>query len=207
MRRLAVLGLMGVMVTACAPTYPLDQKIMLNGQYWQRIETADMIYQRGPKAQQMLMRDIARCTSELNELERMGMLRNAVPRDPDSLKTPSPDPDRGDYPKRNPAYEQALADWETPDRDGYLLNEPQEYEDLDGCMYAKGWERTKFVPYESAIRARENYLNALDQQKARTRAGERTRMPASDTAHAIEDQGNTGGNTLSDPENGGSLNP
>ncbi len=189
MRRALVLSVSSVLLfAACAPVEPLEQKIMMNGQYWQRVDTTDLIYQRGPKAQQMLMRDVALCTSELNELERQGYLRGAVPREP--ARTNSPDPDRngGGAPM---AAEQALNDWETPQRNGYLLNEPQEYHDFDGCMYAKGWDRTKYVPYETAVTARDNYLTTLENQRARTRSGER-RM-ANDPQHAVSERG-TGGN-------------
>jgi hypothetical protein len=202
---MAAFGVGVLLLAGCTPVIPLEQKIMMNGQYWQRVDTTDMIYQRGPKAQQMLMRDIGRCTSELNELERQGLLRKAVPRIDPAEVNAYPDANDSDFPKQPTPYQQALADWETPDRDGYLLNEPQEYEDFDGCMYAKGWDRTKYVPYETAYKARENYLDTLQMQQARTKSGDR--RPAGPHAHRVEDR-STGGDTKSNQNQaGGGLNP
>ncbi|MES2729859.1 MAG: hypothetical protein V4621_07165 [Pseudomonadota bacterium] len=189
MNRAVMLTLAGAaLLVGCAPVTPLEQKIAMNGQYWQRIDTTDLIYQRGPKAQQMLMRDIARCTSELNELERQGYLRGAIPREP--ARTNSPDPDHNGGGAPTPT-EDSMNDWETPQRDGYLLTEPQEYHDFEGCMYAKGWDRTKHVPYETAVIARENYLTTMENQRARTHSGERRK--ATDPQRSVEERG-TGGN-------------
>lgn len=122
------------MLTACAG--PQIDK----GQYWQRVSMSEAIYAEGPKAQQMLNRDISHCVVELRELEGLGSIKDAIPTDARGRVL---DPD-----------ERELSDWDTPERDGYLLAEHGNYHDFEGCMRDKGWERTKNVPYEVAERAR-----------------------------------------------------
>ncbi|MGB0718877.1 MAG: hypothetical protein ACPGRX_00270 [Bdellovibrionales bacterium] len=130
--------------TACTQTPKLDQS-----QYWQRIAVSETTYMRGPKAQQILNQDIARCVTELRELERLGQIKNAIPTDfsgrvidPDALE---------------------LAGYEAPDRNQYLYSENTEYTDFYGCMGHKGWERTTSVPFDAAKRAEDNfYKNHID---------------------------------------------
>lgn len=116
------------------------------GQYWQRVSTSEAVYMQGPKAQQMLNRDIGRCVTELRELERLGTIKNAIPTD---LSGRVLDPD-----------ENKMGKWDTPDHDGALLAEHTDYHDFEGCMLSKGWERIKSVPYKVAENARKNYYLA-----------------------------------------------
>jgi hypothetical protein len=102
-------------------------------QYWQRFSVSESIYMRGPKAQQMLNRDIARCVVELRELERLGVLKNAIPTDPEGRVL---DPD-----------ENALLDHDYPERDDNLFAEHENYHDFESCMQSKGWERVRQVPF------------------------------------------------------------
>lgn len=147
----------------------MTHEIEENGRYWQRIDTSDAIYQRGPKAQQMLFQDIARCTSELNELERLGAVRNAIPADSFDKDLKKVDPD---------SPEGRLARWDTPERDGYLRTEHLDYHDFEGCMTFKGWERVKYVNYETAKRARDTYLDNMGYERYREKLNE--------TAHKTE---------------------
>ncbi|MCB1592542.1 MAG: hypothetical protein KDI90_08845 [Alphaproteobacteria bacterium] len=124
----------------------INDRIDAMGQYWQRVSTTSSIYMRGPKAQQMLHRDIARCVVELRELERLGVVKDAIPAYAEGLVL-SEDETR-------------LAGWDAPERDEQLFAEQSEYYDFEGCMLAKGWERTKYVPYDVAIRSRDDYLAA-----------------------------------------------
>lgn len=41
----------------------MERELDENARYWQRKDTTDAIYQQGPKAQQMLFQDMARCTA------------------------------------------------------------------------------------------------------------------------------------------------
>ena len=135
-------------LSACAGSAPKID----GGQYWQRVSVSEASYMQGPKAQQMLNRDIGRCVTDLRELERLGVIKNAIPTDFSGRVL---DPDETDAAK--------LADWDTPERDGALLAEHTDYQDFEGCMLSKGWERIKSVPFEVAENARRNfYLAHID---------------------------------------------
>ncbi|MGQ0527261.1 MAG: hypothetical protein ACT4OY_04430 [Alphaproteobacteria bacterium] len=129
--------------TACGT---FQDKEIENGQYWQRISASDAAYQTGPKAQQMLNRDIGRCVTELRELERSGQIKDAIPTDR-SGRVLNPD-------------EMEMADHDTPTHEGALLMEQGDYHDFEGCMLNKGWERTKHVPYDVYKTSQDNYYNA-----------------------------------------------
>jgi hypothetical protein len=145
------------------PPSTAKQLELAHGQYWQRAETSSAIYQRGPKAQQMLHRDIAKCTYEVRELKRLGALRDATPADPNSLgRVPDPSTPEG-----------RLADWDTPERDGYLYAEHADFHDFETCMLAGGWERVEYLPYDVATEARETYIDTMNGEQRRTLSGER----------------------------------
>jgi hypothetical protein len=131
-----------LMMTASCSSMPDPD----GAQYWQRKSVSDATYQQGPKAQQMLNRDIGRCVTELRELERLGSIKNAIPTDHDG-KVRDPD-------------EKILSDNDTPDRDEKLLTELSDYHDFEGCMMAKGWERVKHVPYDVAEKSRVNFFKS-----------------------------------------------
>tara|TARA_Y100000031_G_scaffold40119_1_gene45499 strand:- start:108166 stop:108726 length:561 start_codon:yes stop_codon:yes gene_type:complete len=131
--------------------------------YWQREKPSETIYQRGPKAQQMLQRDIARCTAELNELRRLNAIKGGFPPDPTQRKMVAPS---YAYPA---SQSQDLASWETPERNGYLLSENGDYYDFEGCMLEKGWERTKYVDYDVIKRSEVDYLEAMEDSQYRSK--------------------------------------
>ncbi len=147
-------------LSACSST-PTKSSLMQNADYWQRTSTSEAIFQRGPKAQQMLNRDIARCVTELRELDRLGFLRTHLPGDTTRNGVPDPTTPEG-----------SLAQWETPERDGYLFAEHADYHDFETCMMAKGWERIEHVPYDVAKTSRHDYIEAINQQKHREKTGE-----------------------------------
>ena len=129
--------------SACTPGKDIKD---VGGQFWQRVSTSEAIYQQGPKAQQILNRDISRCVVELRELEELGALKNAIPTDASGL-TLSPD-------------EQVMNDWDTPDRLKNMYAEHSDYADFESCMRYKGWERVEHVPYDVSNKGRVNYLKA-----------------------------------------------
>ncbi len=132
-------------LTFSSPSYAgVNEQIEHLGQYWQRINSSSALYLRGPKAQQTLNRDIARCVVELRELERLGAVRDAIPEYVDGVVLND--------------TEARLAGWDTPERDKELFAEHSDYIDFEGCMIAKGWERIKYVPYDVEEQAHENYL-------------------------------------------------
>ena len=135
------------LAAACTPTPQVKQ-----GQYWQRVNASESVYIRGPKAQQILNRDIARCVTELRELERLGQVRNAIPA---NISGRVLDPD-----------ETEMARHDTPERDQHLFAEHSDYQDFEGCMIASGWERTATVSFDTLDRAQYNYeKNHIDYRK------------------------------------------
>lgn len=139
--------------SACAPN--VNKQIDDQGQYWQRAHVSEAIWLQGPKAQQTLNRDIARCVTELRELERLGSIKNSIKTD---LSGRVIDPD-----------EKKMEDWDTPEHDKYILAEHTDYHDFEGCMLDKGWERVKYVHYDRAAQARQDYLDTHVDYKYRSR--------------------------------------
>lgn len=139
-------------VAACAVPPKLE-----DAQYWQRKNATSALYLRGPKAQQTLHKDLATCVTEINELERLGPLREALPADTNNGKVPDPNSSEG-----------RLKKWDSPKRDGYLYAEHFDYTDFEGCMDHKGWERVEHLPYVQATQARKEYLKTLYGYKYQT---------------------------------------
>ena len=143
--------------------HDLEQK----GQYWQRTSASSAVYMRGPKAQQILHRDISTCVVELKELQRLGSIKEAFPAGLDQNGFPI-DPES---PEGN------MAKFDTPQRDGDLVAEVYDYTDFETCMREKGWERAEVMPRLSAGKARENYTKTIlepmepEPPKSRTNAG------------------------------------
>ena len=158
--QLIVAGTLVMGIAACSSPASTRQALIKNAAFWQRANVSEAAYMDGPKTQQMLHRDIARCVTELKELEQLGTIRNAIPSENNRYRDPQ-------------SPEEALAKWETPERDGYLLNEHGNYHDFETCMIEKGWERVEHVPYDIAEKSRKNYLETIVGQKYRTKMGER----------------------------------
>jgi len=142
----------------------MNKEIEDNARYWQRKDTTDAIYQQGPKAQQMLFQDIANCTSSINELQRLGAIKSAVPAETFDTQGNVIDPN---------SAKGRLADWDSPTREGYMRTEHYDFTDFEGCMTFKGWERTKYNNYKSIEKSRDTFLDTLGVEKYRTVSGER----------------------------------
>lgn len=170
-RPLAILfGSLLLTTTAC-------QSVDLEGsRFWQKEKTSEGIYQRGPKAQQMLQRDIARCTSEIRELTRLGAIKSSFPPDPSQSGTSNTQESYA-YPS---SQERNISKWDTPEREGYLLVENGDYYDFEGCMMAKGWERTQFVDYDIIRQSRNDYVEAIEDSQYRSTHGGRPKPPPSE---------------------------
>jgi hypothetical protein len=149
---------------ACGSPTRIDPTL---GQYWQRSSVSDAAYMQGPKAQQMLNQDIANCVVEMRELEHLGQLRDAIPANIHSGLVLSKD-------------EMALANYEEPERQRYLLSEHGNYHDFETCMIANGWERVKSVPFDVAHRARENYMKNHVDYEYKPPARRETDLPSQD---------------------------
>lgn len=151
---LSCLSVVGI--SACETTYRKPFKIE-EAEYWQRASASSALYLRGPKAQQMLHQDIARCTNEINELENLGEIRNAIPSHYNS----------GNSEERRTASQEELDDWDSPERDGYLRNEHLDYTGFETCMMAKGWERMEYLPHDVADKSRQDYIDRYRVKKKR----------------------------------------
>lgn len=147
-------------LAACTPGRNLENiehEIAKNGRYWQRTSATSATWMQGPKAQQVLNRDIARCVTELAELERLGQIKSVFP------------VEKTDAAKTADEAQKSLMEWDNPERDGALLAEGSQYIDFETCMKAKGWERVMYVPYDTGVRAGSNFVNNhvyLKEQKA-----------------------------------------
>lgn len=136
--------LAGLIFTFSLPAIAgVNDTIEKSGQYWQRVHTSSALYLRGPKAQQMLNRDIARCVVELRELERLGAVKDAIPAYAEGIVLNSD--------------EAKLSGIDFPERDKDLFAEHSDYIDFEGCMLASGWERIKYVPYDVVGNANDNF--------------------------------------------------
>ena len=143
-------------LTACAYE-PVDRLALLTeARYWERSDASSAIYTRGPKAQQMLNRDIAQCVTEIRELYRLGAIRRVTEAEIDEYGIIPPEQDAGAT-----LAQDNLDQWETPNRDSYLRAEFLDYHDFEGCMISRGWERLDNVPYDVAQKSRDDYLDAI----------------------------------------------
>lgn len=143
------------LTTACGSSGYRKTPDMEEARYWQRKNASSALYLRGPKAQQMLHKDISLCTHEIMELENLGEIREAIPAYYAS----------GNTLEERTASQKELDEWDTPERDGYLYNEHLDYTDFETCMVAKGWQRMEYLPYDVADRARHDYLKRYGKKR------------------------------------------
>ncbi len=158
-----VLGSFAVlMITGACSAFGSFSSKLDAAEFWQRQSASSAIYMRGPKAQQMLHQDIANCSNDINELQKLGAIRKVMPTEYSGGNTMEP----------RTAEQQKLDEWDTPKRDGYLYAEHLPYHDFETCMYTKGWERVEHLPYTDVDRAREEYMKNMGRNKPR-RGGDR----------------------------------
>lgn len=136
-----------VLLSACAPQRPVAQA------YWQRVEDRSALWMTGPKAQQELEQNIASCVREVDELVQLDALRETTPPDTHS------------------EYHRALESsgdldyYDTPSRMGSHMVSHTDFHDFESCMRHKGWERSRFVRYQTDMKARENYIATQEIRK------------------------------------------
>lgn len=146
MKKLIAIPLTLVAISACAPKITKPEQ---NAAFWNRTNMSSALYMRGPKAQHQLHKDIASCVSETKELSRLGTIRNANP--PAGVE-----------------MNVGLADnWQSPKGDGPLYTEFQDFNDFEGCMNFKGWERTNYVRHDQIQKSRTNYRTTILGETAR----------------------------------------
>ena len=143
-----ILALGGVAaLAACSPLPPLGQA------YWQRVEDSSALYMTGPKAQQTLDDDIATCVHEVDELVELDALRETMPPDTHSeyfgaLKA------SGD-----------LAYYDTPTRYGDKKVDHADFHDYESCMRTKGWERVRYIRYQTLAKSHKTYTDTQEYRK------------------------------------------
>ena len=81
--------------------------------------------------------------AEVRELVRLGSIRSAQ------------------IPAGVPADADMAKGWTPATRNGPLFIEYTEFQDFDGCMKTKGWERSDFVRPVVAVRAARNYNQTI----------------------------------------------
>jgi hypothetical protein len=126
-------------LSACTWQQPVGQA------YWQRVEDNSALWMTGPKAQQELDQNIAGCVREVDELVELGALRETTPPDTHSEYHRALDAS-GD-----------LSYYDTPTRLGDHMVSHTNYHDFESCMRDKGWERVRFVRYQTALKASNTY--------------------------------------------------
>lgn len=166
---LLVSSLSVLALTACSGTSYNRTIKMEDAKYWQRKNASSALYLQGPKAQQILHKNIATCVSEIKELEKLGEIRRAIPANYNTGNTLEP----------RTASQQELDQWDSPERDGFLHSEHLDYHDFETCMDSKGWERLEYLPYTAADKARKDYLSRYGQKK-HTRYGNRENVTTLD---------------------------
>ncbi len=128
-----------VALAACTALPPKSQA------FWQRVEDESALYMTGPKAQQRLEENIATCVREVDELVELDALRKVTP--PDT---------HGEY-HRALNESGDLDYYDTPTRLGNRKVAHTDFHDFEGCMRFKGWERVRYVRYDTAKKARATY--------------------------------------------------
>lgn len=129
----------GAFITASA-CVPLAQLA-----YWQRVEDNSALYMTGPKAQQQLEENIAGCVREIDELVQLDAVRRVTPPDTHSEYHRALDAS-GD-----------LSYYDSPSHLGQKKVAHSDYHDFEGCMRSKGWERVKYVRYQTSEKAHQTY--------------------------------------------------
>jgi hypothetical protein len=137
-KKVFIFGAVAVLA-ACSFQRPVGEA------YWQRVEDASALYMTGPKAQQELHENIASCVRQIDELVELEALRETMPPDTHSeyhraLKA-SGDLDYYDAPQRYGDQKVAHSD----------------FHDFESCMRSSGWERVRFVRYQTALQAGKTY--------------------------------------------------
>ncbi|MCB1539243.1 MAG: hypothetical protein H6865_06620 [Rhodospirillales bacterium] len=157
MKRLLLPALTVILLAGCAPassttstaggwskaTLAEQKAVRERADYWQRADSVSAQYLTGPKAQQQLNMDLAACVAEVRELVRLGSIRKAEP------------------PSTIAMSNGMRAGWVSPTRDGPLHTEYTDFQDFDGCMKSKGWDRVDYVKPVTAKAAAANFVDTI----------------------------------------------
>lgn len=162
--KILMIGAVSVLMTACMPVRPSGEA------YWQRVEHDSALYMTGPKAQQDLDQSIARCVREIDELVRLEALRETLP------------PDTHSEYRRGLRASGDLDYFDTPTRLGRKRVAHTDFHDFESCMRHKGWERVRFVRYQTQQSAQKTY-RATQQVRKYGVSGAQAEAIASENTH------------------------
>lgn len=117
--------------------------------YWQKRDPSSALYLTGVKAQQMLEQDISECVHVIIEMTKLSDVRGRVP---------EPFQPLGSHDQKDiTSAMNGLPRWDVPEYIRDLRVDHTDYQDFDGCMAYKGWQRVKYVAPEAERRAHEIY--------------------------------------------------
>lgn len=150
----------------------ITKQVRERADYWQRNEAVGAQYLTGPKAQHELNKDIASCVAEVRELVRLGSIREATPPQGVALQ---------------PGMREG---WTSVTRDGPLYKEYTDFQDFDGCMVSKGWERVDYVRPVAANAAAGNFVTTI---LGRPFGWSDSSSSSGYDAHAVHEDGGTNG--------------
>lgn len=122
--------------------------------YWQKRDPSSSLYLTGVKAQQTLEQDISECVHVVIELTKLADVRGKVP----SVFQPL-----GSYDQKQATDEMSgLPRYDVPEYVRDLRVDHTDFQDFDGCMNFKGWQRVKYVDPDTERRANEIYDATAD---------------------------------------------
>ena len=166
----SVLALGGIaLIAACSPLPPLGQA------YWQRVEDNSALYMTGPKAQQTLDDNIAECVHEVDELVTLDATRETLPPDTHS------------------EYHDALAAsgdlsyYDSPTRYGEKKVDHTDFHDFESCMRFKGWERVRYIRYQTLAKSNKTYVDTQEYRKTGLMGAAATAQEQADAAKQQND--------------------
>lgn len=147
---IALASVMVPLLAGACTEMPPESWVLFGADYWERSNPTSALYLRGTQAQQRLHQDIARCTVEIRNLERVTSLRESIPADNRQGMPPDPATPEG-----------RLAQWDSPERDGHLYFEHSDYHDFETCMMDAGWKRVDHLPYGVAEESKDVYVETV----------------------------------------------
>lgn len=117
--------------------------------YWRRTDPNTALYLTGVKAQQTLEQDISECVHTIIELTQLDDVRRNVPSGSTTL---------GSHDQKEVTEEMSrLPLWDVPEYIRDLRVDHTEFQDFDGCMTYRGWDRVRYVGPEAEKRSKQVY--------------------------------------------------
>ncbi len=155
--RLFAILLCAALLSACASQPPRPAKLKPDAYYWQRVDAASSALMQGPKAQQMLERDMANCALEIRELEKLAAIRHIPPK-------------QRKYERRPTRKQSEIARTADKTHTDPVVRAPYlPYHDFQACMNYKGWELLEEDKYEIAEEDAQDYADRIINESYQSR--------------------------------------